>query len=214
MRWVDIYQLNGTYVSDVIPTPSNFDYYLPDLKIDFEDNDGEVRFYARVTTNGTDWTDWIDIVNGVPNKMFQNDGFAMDYSAFQYMIELDLGDTINGKSPTVSSIDFDIIGTYNIINNGDRPCKPEIWIKKTNGSGDVKLLNHATGKHMEFTGLNNGETVYIDCENEDIVTDLPMVYRYDSHNDVFLELITGNNPLSGEGDFILSMKLEFKTLQG
>ena len=201
-------------MSDIIPIPSVFDHYKALFQLRHDKNDGTVRIFARTSHNGKNWTDWQDITNGVPYKMFNNGSFSMEKSVFQYKIELDLGTAINKESPTVDFIKFDLIGTYNIINTGDKDCLPEIWLKKINGSGDIRLTNETTGQTMEFVGLNNGETVYIDCENEDIVTDLPMTYRYDSHNDVFLNLKVGDNLLSGEGEFIMSLKLEFKTLQG
>ncbi|TVX86124.1 hypothetical protein FPZ44_24410 [Paenibacillus agilis] len=85
---------------------------------------------------------------------------------------------------------------------------------KRNGAGTIKLTNETNGQTLVFENLNNNEEVYVDCENEDIMTSLPMKYRYDDHNDVFLELDVGENLLTGEGEFDLTIRHEFKTLQG
>ena len=108
---------------------------------------------------------------------------------------------------------MDLIGAYKIDNVGDVILQPEIWIRKTNGSGDIKLTNETNGMSLELKNLNNGEEVYIDCENKDIVSSLPLTYRYKDHNGVFIEFEVGENLLTGEGDFKLDIRLQFKLLQ-
>jgi hypothetical protein len=215
LKWTDIYNLNGSYISEEIDVSSNYNHYFSDVNIDSSNGGGSMRVLSRLSYNGgIDWGEWIDVSYGFPYRFFYDNGFYLENLKMQYMLEFDLGTNIGGASPTFNSIDFSLIGAFNIKNEGDVPLKPEVWLKKINGSGDIKLKNETTGKEMIFGMINNGETIYVDCENEDIVTDLPMTYRYNNHNDVFLELEVGDNLLSGEGDFEMAIKLEFKTIQG
>ena len=215
MKWTDIYNLNGSYISEEIDVSSNYNHYFSDVNIDSSNGGGSMRVLSRLSYNGgIDWGEWIDVSYGFPYRFFYDNGFYLENLKMQYMLEFDLGTNIGGASPTFNSIDFNLIGAFNIKNEGDVSLKPEVWLKKINGSGDIKLKNETTGKEMIFGNINNGETIYVDCENEDIITDLPMTYRYNNHNDVFLELEVGDNLLSGEGDFEMAIKLEFKTIQG
>lgn len=93
-----------------------------------------------------------------------------------------------------------------IENYGHFPIKPEIWIQKV-GDGDLTInnLSYANNKEFKFTGLKDGEELYVDCENEYIETNLPDTYRYDDFSDNYLELDYGNNVLKVTG----SAKLKF-----
>jgi phage-related protein len=91
-------------------------------------------------------------------------------------------------------------------NKSDLNLHPECWIEKI-GAGDVSIENLSNGGEIfEFIGLENGETVYVDNFNEDIISDIPGIYRYDSHNNVFLEFVYGVNRLKCLGDF----KIQFR----
>jgi phage-related protein len=104
--------------------------------------------------------------------------------------------------------------TLQLTNGGDVECKPEIWITKV-GNGDVSIINNTNaGEEFKFIGLLDGETVYVDCEMEDITTDLDDTYRYSNFNDNYLELVIGVNNLFITGTCKLQFRYSFKTLQG
>lgn len=210
-KWLDLYVQKGVYISQVFDVSSNFETYLKDLKYQYDTNDGTVDVFVRISYDSTKWTDWVKINDTSYLELFRDDYYYMEYCKFQYKVEL----INNGvKSPEFKSFSFSLLGAFIFDNTGDVVCKPELWITKRNGSGTIKLTNETNGQTLIFTNLNNNETVYVDCENEDIMTDLPLRYRYDDHNNVFLELEVGENLLTGEGDFELTLRHEFKTLQG
>lgn len=214
-KWIDLYGTSGEYQSDVKNLTSDFDFLITTISHKYIKNDGEVALDMRVSfDNGFYWTDWVNINNGPYKPLFDGDGLVLNKVLYQYRVRMDLGDNYSGKSPVFDLFSLKLEGAYKIENVGDVVCKPEIWIKKVNGSGSVKLTNETNGNVLEIKNLNNNETVYIDCENEDIVTDLPSKYRYNDHNNVFIELEQGSNILSGEGDFLLDIKMQFKTIQG
>lgn len=211
-RWIDLYNVTAIYESDVISITSDFDSFIQNIESQFEDNDGLVTIEVRRSfDNGLTWSEY---KNPFEYTYYYDGGFPLKTVKFQYRVTFDLSMKLGGVSPKFKFFKLEMIGTYQIVNYGDVICKPELWIKKVNGSGDIKLINETNGQSLELKDLNNGETVYIDCENEDIVTDLPLKYRYNDHNGVFIELEIGENYLAGEGDFELDMRLQFKTLQG
>lgn len=98
------------------------------------------------------------------------------------------------------------------INNGDYDCSPIIYIEKV-GNGDISIVNTSDGgKELKLTGLTNGEKITIDCENEEIETDLVGFTRYDNHNDVFLTMPRGVNNLMVYGKCKLQFSYEFKLI--
>jgi hypothetical protein len=211
-RWIDLYDGRvGYFESYAYDISSNFETYITKISYDYNNNDGMIAVKAQVSYDGGNtWTDWFDInllsyELSKTNNNFQN-------VKLKYKIILD--NSNGGLSPVFKSININTVGAFKIINTGDVVCKPELWIRKKNGFGSIKLTNETNGMTLELTDLNDGEEVYIDCENEDIVSSLPLVYRYQNHNNVFLELEVGENLITGEGDFELDMRFEFKTLQG
>lgn len=102
---------------------------------------------------------------------------------------------------------------YEFQNAGDVLLKPELWITKV-GDGDVTIENTSDGEIFQFTGLKDGEQVYINNKREEIETDLAGVYRYDNFNDTYLYLLVGRNILNVKGDCKLRFRHRFKLLQG
>ncbi|WP_222429837.1 phage tail domain-containing protein [Paenibacillus agilis] len=211
MKWIDLYIQKGVYISREFDISSNFEVYRDELKYHYELNDGEVKVFVRMSYDTSTWTEWVQVNNSAYLELFRDEYYNMEYAKFQYKIEL-----INHGvfTPIFRSFSYMLRGSYLLINTGDLICKPELWITKRNGAGTIKLTNETNGQTLVFENLNNNEEVYVDCENEDIMTSLPMKYRYDDHNDVFLELDVGENLLTGEGEFDLTIRHEFKTLQG
>jgi phage-related protein len=112
----------------------------------------------------------------------------------------------SANNPSGTRIDF--------INHGDVVCKPEMWITKI-GNGDISIINETNaGQEFKFTGLVDGEVVYVDNDRDVIKTDLPLTYRFDNFNDNFLETVRGINKLLVRGNCKIQFRYQFKTLQG
>lgn len=119
---------------------------------------------------------------------------------------------------TVDTLESRASNTFNqftIYNEGGLPTKPKLWITKRLGDGDVAVKNKSTNQTLTIKGLQNNEQVFIDCENEEIISDLQYlnVYHYDNHNDVWIELgvdESAENTLEFIGDF--DIKLEYEMI--
>jgi predicted phage tail component-like protein len=98
-------------------------------------------------------------------------------------------------------------------NMGDVNIKPELWIQKV-GNGDVTIKNLTNGGQIfKFTGLLNGETVYVDNDREYIESSLPNTYRYDAFNNEYLDIVVGRNILQIYGNIKINFRYQFKVLQ-
>lgn len=93
-------------------------------------------------------------------------------------------------------------------NQGDLDCFPIMYIEKV-GQGDLSIVNKTTNREMKFTGLNNRENLIIDCEYEEIQTDVTGILRYSAHNDVYLYFTRGTNNLQVYGNCKIQFKYQF-----
>lgn len=211
--WNELNNTRGEYQSVLIDISSFFDYYISNVSASYTSNDGFVDIEVRIThDNGVNWTDWINYTDC--KHIFDGYGVKMENTKLQYRVIFDLEDNVYGKSPVFNQFLVTLLGAYKIENTGDVDCLPEIWIKKVDSSGDVNITNETTGQILKMKDLNNTETVYIDNENKDIMTDLPLKYRYSDHNKEWFKLVHGENIITGTGRFELEVRHEFKTLQG
>ncbi len=111
----------------------------------------------------------------------------------------------------------DNIGAASLIieNYGDLPIKPEIFIKKTEEEGSVVLTNVDTQEEFGLDFISLGETVYINNENFDILSDLPETFHYDNLIESnFLELKVGTNEFTVEGNSEIIIRMKDKLQQG
>jgi len=115
-------------------------------------------------------------------------------------------------TPKLNSLEVVIDEGITIYNKGDVDMSPEMWIQKY-GDGDIKLIHRHTGEVFEFTGLKDQEEIYVDNENEDIITNIPGIYRYDNFNDNYLRLPRGRNDFQVVGNFKLQLRYRYKILQ-
>jgi|SRR5690606_33885210 len=101
----------------------------------------------------------------------------------------------------------------NILNSGDLPIKPKVWIKKI-GAGSISITNKANAQKVEITDLQDGEEVFIDFAREEIVSSLQYlnIYHYDHHNDVWLQFELEDNELLYEGNFEIKYEYQYKYL--
>ncbi|PLR72328.1 phage tail domain-containing protein [Bacillus sp. UMB0728] len=105
-------------------------------------------------------------------------------------------------------------GTEIKLENKGEETYPEIWIT-TKEIGDFSIVNKSdSGREMRFSNLQNGESLYIDSDNEEIESDLPLAYRYDNHNGVFFNLQYGVNRLQVYGKIQMKIRYRYKFLLG
>lgn len=85
-------------------------------------------------------------------------------------------------------------GTEVVFENlGTLPCYPKMKIQKI-GSGNVQIINYSDrGSSFTINNLADNEIVEIDCENEDIVSDIPLTYHFDDVVGDYPRLVTGAN---------------------
>lgn len=101
-------------------------------------------------------------------------------------------------------------GTILLENNGDWIVKPEIWITKV-GNGDFSIVNTTDeGRPFTFSGLLDGETVYVDNEHEFIQSSLSNVYRYLNFNNEYIKLPVGINTLQVTGNATFQFRYQYK----
>ena len=102
-------------------------------------------------------------------------------------------------------------GTIEFTNSGDVDLYPEIEIVKV-GNGDLSIVNLSSGAYeFKFTGLVDGEVLYIDNENEDLISSLG-ISRFGNFNDNYLYLKWGVNQLSITGSCTIQFRNKFKLL--
>ena len=209
--WGSLGEPKGEYISPSFNVNNSLDNYMADIKRTvINAHNQKLDIYFRVSYDELTWTDWVilydtsyDFLNGYPlaNMFLQ---FKVAMSADEY-----------AKRPFFQSLEIGMTPFLVINLVSDLSIKPKIWITKRNGAGTITLENTTTKEKLELKDLNNGETVYVDCENEEIVSSNQTlgVYRFDSHNDVFLSLARGENYLTSTGDFDLDIRYKGILLQ-
>lgn len=100
--------------------------------------------------------------------------------------------------------------TFSLLNSGDMSIKPRMWITKQNGNGSISIQNEESNQTLTLSNLLNNEKIFIDLENDTIVSDLEYlnIYRYEDHNNEWIELIEGENTLICNGDFDIEIEYE------
>ena len=210
-NWSTLSVPRGAYISPSFFISNSLDKYIANIKEKLINiHNQRVEYYFRVSYNQNDWTDW--------KRMYTTSYDLLDeYTLAGLYIQFQITMVADSEAvkPYLQSFEMDLKPYSYVENVGDLPVKPKIWIRKKNGKGDIAIINFTTGQRVEFKELNNNEEVYIDCENEEIVSSNQVngVYRYDSHNDEYLELIRGNNYITSEGDFDLDIRHKAILLQ-
>ena len=97
------------------------------------------------------------------------------------------------------------------LNYGDCDLLPEIWISKVdNGDITIKNESHADVYDFKVTDLLHDEILYVNNENEQIITNIHDIYRYDKHNGTYLVLKRGNNKLTIVGKCKITFRYQNK----
>lgn len=165
---------------------------------------------------GTTW----ELVTGYDNKEYSKKlkipviSYGDELKGSKLMIHQRLKTTDTSSTPKIDNFKIVIDGGFEFVNHGDIECKPEIWITKI-GDGNISLKNNTDGgKEFTFSNLKDGETIYIDNDNQYIESSLKNIYRYDDFNNYYLTLVRGHNLIKVNGNCKLNMRYIFKTMQG
>lgn len=155
-----------------------------------------------------------------PNRVFyaiiEGDPRLKHNGAKQGYVEIDIrcnSPFTYGHTQEIEGIEVRVTNPTNettIYNEGDMTIKPRAWITKKVSSGSINIANESNNQLVILNNLQLDEEVFIDFENLEIVSSLESlgVYHFDDHNDVWLELIEGDNFLSFIGDFDIRFEFE------
>lgn len=204
--WSSIIQPYGEYVSESFNISNSLDRYISlidTVKINIHNQ--TLNFFYSTSYDDVYWTDWMPFREGNTDIL---DGYDLSDLRFRYKVIISSIDEL--QKPYLQSISFSLLPYKNIENVADMPTKPKIWIRKLNGKGDISLTNHMTNQTITIKNLQENEEIYIDNENEEIISSLQDlgVYRHDDHNDEWLELIRGDNYIKGTGDFDMDIRYQ------
>lgn len=206
MQWNTLLNLKGTYISKSYDISSNLSNYVTVIQANVINIHSQlVEFYFSLSNDNIVWSDWteIDLHN---NHLLLN----YDVSNLYFKYKVVMHSKNMEMKPYLQSFSISFEPCEILENLGDLPIRPKIWIRKKNGNGTIALTNVNTNQTLTIQNLINNEEVYINCEKEDIVSDRQHlgVYRYDDHNDEFLELPLGISILKGYGDFDMDIRYQ------
>lgn len=95
------------------------------------------------------------------------------------------------------------------LGNVERYYYPEIQVKILDGK-DFKIINQSDGGNsFEFKNLNVGETIYINNNLKQIVTNNPNTYRLSNFNKKWFRLVKGKNVIRIDGAIIADFRMSF-----
>lgn len=209
--WSTVMQPYGEYISEAFEVSNTLDRYVIDTDIQsINIHNQKLEFYFSVSNDLLSWTEWKPFYQQSTNLL---DEYKLYQLYFRYKVII--ASTNYLERPYFQSIEMNLIPYTLFENFGDIQLKPKLWITKKDGVGDIKLVNQMTGQEMKFTGLLDNEEIYIDCENEEIISSFQNsgIYRYDSHNDEWLEMDSGESYLKGYGDFDINIRYQSRLLQ-
>lgn len=97
-----------------------------------------------------------------------------------------------------------------IYNDGDMSVKPKARITYHGTDGNLTITNSENNQTITFNNLQNEEEIFIDFKEETIVSSLQYlnVYRYENHNDEWLEFIEGENEIAVVGDCTIQLEYQ------
>jgi len=115
--------------------------------------------------------------------------------------------------------------TIQFSNLGDTPCQPQISLLKVN-DGDISIINNsdsgkefklsslldAAGAPIALSSLKNNEDLFIDNENEEITSSIPLTYRLNNLTGDFISFNRGVNNILVKGTCKIQFRYQFKML--
>ncbi len=208
--WLNLFGMQGFYQSDQIPIQVSGDGALTKITWTATDTSNNIVVQTSVSfNNGYDWTDWKTAIHGnfIPDI---EPNTTLGSILLRYRVFLKT-DSV-APAPLFSEIEFQFEPVIIFDNKGDSSCTPEVWITKTD-NGDFSLQNISNNnEEFKFVDLINGETVYINNENQHIMTDLPTVYRYSNFNNNYLSIPKGKNVFKVKGNGKLQFRYQLKLI--
>lgn len=162
------------------------------------------------------------VFNEQPDKIYfcipNGDSIISHNGSIGYITQNFRCDSPYAYSPIFSTVVYDLTTnptstTIQLVNNGDISCFPVVYVQIISGStfSIVNLSN--AGLNMGFTGLNINENLQISGQDQEILTDQPLTYRYNNMTGDYLQLIRGVNNLQIFGNIKLQFTYEFRLLQ-
>lgn len=169
------------------------------------------RTYYATSTDDINWSIWKPLIEG---SMIIAPSDNINGQYFKYKVQMSTTDYT--KRPYLQEVKIFFAPYFLIENLGDLDTKPKLWIRKTEGDGDIRIINQKTDQIVEIKNLKDNEEVYMNCEYEELISSLQEnygVYRFDDHNDEWLVLTPSDNVLRTEGDFDLDIRYQGRLLQ-
>lgn len=211
MKWGSLIKSTGSYVSKNYEISNVSSKYLTTILSNIINiHNQKVDFFFSISYDYTNWTDWKHINFNDTDLL---NGYEIDGLIFRYKIVMD--SEKDNEKPYIQSFSISFDPCESFENLGDFDVKPKLWIRKKNGNGAIEITNIITNQKIVVENLIDNEEVFIDCQKEDIISDRQNlgVYRYDDHNDEYLELVIGDNFLKGKGDFDMDIRHQYVFLQ-
>lgn len=211
MKWGSLINSTGSYVSKSYEISNISSKYLTTILANIINiHNQRVEFFYSLSYDYIHWTDW-KAINFNDNNLL--DGNNLNGLIFRYRIVLHAEK--DNEKPFIQSFSIAFDPCESLENLGDFVVKPKLWIRKKNGNGSIEITNILTNQTLVIENLIDHEEVFIDCQKEDIVSDRQHlgVYRYDDHNDEYLELVVGHNLLKGKGNFDMDIRHQYVFIQ-
>ncbi|MCR8641554.1 phage tail family protein [Paenibacillus sp. N1-5-1-14] len=209
--WAYLAKFKGYYTSQEISLDLDGDSALTRISWDSITPSGtSLTIQTNLSfDNGVVWQGWKEALNGgaIPDAV---SGQSLKHTKIKYRVIQETND--KNVKPTLSKVSFYFEPVVEFNNKGDVDISPEIWITKI-GNGDFTIINTTKGnEEFKFTGLIDGETVYVNNESEDIETSLSVKYRYKDFNDNYLNFDQGLNILKVHGNAKIQYRYTYKFL--
>lgn len=200
----------GEYISPSFNISNDLNRALTELRLQYTNSHNQtLEVFISTSSNNENWSSWKSVKDGdygILNDVNSHDLF-LRYKIF-------FSSQNRQNRPYLQKITFLITPATLLVNTGDLPLKPKIWIKKKNSQGEIRVKNMMTGQILSIDNMSRNEQLFIDNENEELISSNQSlgVYRYDNHNDEWLELLPGENYIQGFGDFDLDVRMQGKLL--
>lgn len=112
--------------------------------------------------------------------------------------------------PMMHNLSVNTVADLNINNDGDVDIFPRVILTKKVVNGNIVIENKTFNKSVILSNIQKDEVIEIDFKTRDITSSLESqnINRYDNHNDVWLELLVGDNQLIFEGHFDIKIEYE------
>lgn len=206
-KWATLLNLRGSYTSLPFIIPMKADGVMTSIDWDADVPTGSgVVVQIRFKADKGSWSPWYTCTAKaeIPSLL---ENTPVDHMQFMYRITLS-SDAYN-VSPSFHELRLSMEPVLVFDNQGDTPCKPEIWITKV-GHGDFTINNLSKQQpDFAFYKLLDKEQVYVNNEQQHIETSLPVVYRYQDFSDNYLQLHPGKNILRVHGEADLRFRYQY-----